>query len=193
MFPTLQQLAQVMPHARHLEAYAPLLVQAMAEAHIDTPVRAAAFVAQLAHESGELQYFEELASGAAYERRADLGNFFVGDGPRYKGRGPIQLTGRRNYAAAAAALNVPLEAQPELAAKPEVGFRIAGWFWLSRNLNALSDVIPQSPAPSRTFDEVTRRVNGGLNGKPQRDEYFARACHAFGVTLLHPLSPKATP
>ena len=52
---------------------------------------------QLAHESVSLRYFEEIASGSAYEGRRDLGNIHPGDGVRYKGRGPIQLTGRSNY------------------------------------------------------------------------------------------------
>jgi predicted chitinase len=181
--PTVAQLAQVMPHAQHLDELGPLLVQAMSEAHIDTPVRAAAFVAQLAHESGELRYMEELGDGHQYEGRADLGNAHAGDGPRYKGRGPIQLTGRANYAAAERALGVLLEANPELAAMPAVGFRVACWFWTSRNLNALADLIPGASVPSLAFDAITKRVNGGLNGKPARDVYFALACASFGCAI----------
>ena len=68
----------------------------MEKYQITTPLRRAAFLAQLAHESGELKYMEEIASGEAYEGRKELGNTAPGDGKRYKGRGPIQLTGRFN-------------------------------------------------------------------------------------------------
>ena len=61
-----------------------------------TPMRAAHFVAQLAHESDRFRAMEEYATGAAYEGRKDLGNVKAGDGKRYKGRGVIQLTGRAN-------------------------------------------------------------------------------------------------
>ena len=69
---------------------------ALADGHRHGDVRAG-FLAQLAHESGQLRYMEEIASGSAYEGRRDLGNTQPGDGVRFKGRGPIQLTGRSNY------------------------------------------------------------------------------------------------
>src|SRR5882762_2402858 len=93
------ELRQVMPNcaAAKRTAYLPFIQQAMAEFGITSYLREAAFLAQLAHESAELRFMEEIASGAAYEGRKDLGNTQPGDGTRYKGRGPIQLTGRANY------------------------------------------------------------------------------------------------
>jgi predicted chitinase len=152
----------------------PYLNSAMLEADITTPRRAAAFLAQLAHESAELRYMQELASGADYEGRRDLGNTQPGDGVRYKGRGPIQLTGRANYQKAGAALGLPLEQSPELAAQLHVGFRVAGWFWQSKGLNAYAD------APN--FDAITLRINGGYNGKAERDAYYARALKVLANT-----------
>ena len=168
------QLRAIMPNLSAADAnrYLPYLNAAMAEGHINTPARQAAFLAQLAHESGQLRYFEEIASGAAYEGRRDLGNTQPGDGVRFKGRGPIQLTGRSNYAAAGAALGLDLVNHPEQAATPAVGFRIAQWFWNSRNLNSYAD--------AHNFDAITLRVNGGYNGKASRDAYYARARQVLG-------------
>lgn len=172
---TLQQLRAIMPHLAQDTAaqYLPFLNSAMAERNITTPKREAAFLAQLAHESGELRYWEELSSGAQYEGRKDLGNTQPGDGPRYKGRGPIQLTGRNNYRAAGQALNVDLENNPTLAATPQVGFRVAAWFWDSHGLNALAD--------NGDFVGITRVINGGLNGLQQRQQYYQQALHVLGA------------
>jgi len=149
----------------------PHLNKAMAEANITTPKRQAAFVAQLAHESAQFRYFEEIASGAAYEGRRDLGNTQPGDGKRFKGRGPIQLTGRSNYRAAGKALGIDLENNPKRAAEVDVGFRTAAWFWNSRNLNTYAD--------AGNFREVTRRINGGYNGLADREAYYRRALNVL--------------
>ena len=170
---TVQQLRAVMPNLSQAKAeqYLPHLNRAMAEANITTPQRKAAFIAQLAHESGQLRYMEEIASGAAYEGRRDLGNTQPGDGTRYKGRGPIQLTGRANYRAAGQALGIDLEGNPQRAKDPDVAFRIAGWYWSTRNLNTYAD--------AGNFREVTRRINGGYNGMADREMYYRRALSVF--------------
>jgi predicted chitinase/LysM repeat protein len=170
---TLAQLRKVMPNLSQAKAeqYLPHLNRAMAEANINTPKRQAAFLAQLAHESGEFRYMEEIASGAAYEGRKDLGNTQPGDGVRFKGRGPIQLTGRSNYRAAGKALGIDLENNPKRAADPDVGFRTAAWFWNSRNLNTYAD--------AGNFREVTRRINGGYNGLASREAYYQRALNVL--------------
>jgi predicted chitinase len=163
------ELRQVMPNcaAAKRTAYLPFIQQAMAEFGITSYLREAAFLAQLAHESAELRFMEEIASGAAYEGRKDLGNTQPGDGTRYKGRGPIQLTGRANYKKFSDLLGLDLIDNPTIAATPEVGFRIAGLFWQSRGLNELAD--------QRQFETITRRINGGLNGQPDRLMYYERA------------------
>jgi putative chitinase len=165
----LAQLRAIMPHLpkEKAEAYLEPLKKALAEYDITTPKRRAGFLAQLAHESGELRYMEEIASGEAYEGRKDLGNTEPGDGKRYKGRGPIQLTGRANYRSAGKALGLDLEGNPAQAAQPEVGFRVAGWFWKTHGLNELTD--------KGDFRQITRRINGGYRGEESREKYYRRA------------------
>lgn len=163
------ELRQIMPNcsAEKRSSYLPFLQEAMQEFEIAVYLREAAFLAQLAHESAELRYMEEIASGAAYEGRRDLGNTQPGDGKRYKGRGPIQLTGRANYKKYGELLGLDLVENPTIAATPEVGFRIAGQFWKLNGLNELADL--------QSFEKITRRINGGLNGQEDRVKYYERA------------------
>lgn len=147
------------------EREAPLAEHAMVEFAITTQRRASMFLAQVLHESCRLVYFEEIASGQAYEGRRDLGNSHPGDGRRFKGRGPIQLTGRANYRWAGRLLGLDLEAHPELAAGHSVGWRIAALYWHSRGLNALAD--------AGDFIGITRKINGGTNGLASRQHFYA--------------------
>ena len=96
-----------------------------------------------------------------------------GDGWRYRGRGPMQTTGRANCRATGAALKVPLEHFPDQLLNPSVGFRAACWFWTSKGC----------PAPARKGDvlAVTKIINGGTNGIEDRKARFERACKVLGV------------
>lgn len=163
------ELRQIMPNCAVAKRtdYLPFIQQAMQEFQITSYLREAAFLAQLAHESGELRYMEEIASGSAYEGRKDLGNTQPGDGRRYKGRGPIQLTGRANYKRYGDLLGIDLINNPTIAATKEVGFRIAGQFWSLNGLNALAD--------QQNFKQITKRINGGYNGLDDRTKYYNRA------------------
>lgn len=174
------RLALAMPglSASRAAVAAPWLVAALVEGGITTPLRVAAFLAQLGHESGSLRYSEELASGAAYEGRRDLGNVEPGDGVKFKGRGPIQLTGRANYEAASRALGEDLVGNPSLAATDQVGFRVAAWFWRRQGLNALAD-----QGTMEAFDAISRRINGGDNGRDDRRRRYVAARAALGVPL----------
>ena len=182
------ELRRIMPNcatAKRTE-YLPFIQQAMQEFAITSYLREAAFLAQLAHESGELRYMEELASGAAYEGRKDLGNTQPGDGKRYKGRGPIQLTGRANYKKYGDLLGIDLTNNPTVAATKEVGFRIAGQFWKLNGLNELAD--------QQKFETITRRINGGLNGQSDRVMYYNRAKQVLNQNdVVTPTGPGTTP
>lgn len=168
---SLAQLQRIMPHASldRCVLYCAPLNDAMTEFDIDTPIRQAAFLAQLAHESAELRYVRELATGEAYEHRAALGNTEPGDGVRYKGRGLIQITGRLNYAQCGDALGIGADIlqHPELLEEPVNACRSAAWFWSSRHLNDLAD--------QGDFLRITKRINGGTNGYGARLGYWELA------------------
>lgn len=89
-----------------------------------TKEQTAYVLATVQHESGFGKHREEIASGAAYEGRADLGNTQPGDGVRYKGRGYVQLTGRNNYQAWSDRLGIDLVGNPALASEPETAAKI---------------------------------------------------------------------
>lgn len=167
---TLEILMTLMPTLTQTKAegYIKPLKLAMQEFAIDDLKRGAAFLAQIGHESLDLRYMEEIADGSAYEYRKDLGNTFPGDGRRYKGRSPIMLTGRHNYSKAGRYLNVDFTNYPELVSKPPYAFRVAGWFWTKeKNLSPLADKLE--------FDTITKKINGGYNGKADRDSRYIRA------------------
>jgi len=169
-----QQLIAIMPNAaRRAAMFIVPLNAAMVEFGIDTAPRQAAFIAQIGHESGELRYVAEIASGEAYEGRTDLGNTEPGDGVRFKGRGLIQITGRANYAAVAMALDIDCLDSPELLEEPDNACRSAGWYWQQYGLNELAD--------ANDFQLITRRINGGLNGEDDREALHAVAARVLGA------------
>lgn len=125
------------------------------------------FIAQIAHESAGFRYREEIASGAAYEGRHDLGNTHPGDGRRFKGRTYIQITGRHNYRAVSEALDEDFVRHPARLAEPRYAALGAAWWWSSHGCNGLAD--------RGSIEDVTRRINGGLNGLSDRKRYYRRA------------------
>lgn len=167
-------LKRIMPAATmaNIAKYHQPLVDACHEFEITDVLRLAAFLAQVGHESGQLRYVREIASGEAYEGRRDLGNVEPGDGKRFRGRGLIQITGRANYERCGDALGLPLVDSPELLEEPEAACRSAGWFWQSRKLNEQAD--------RGAFKEITRRINGGFNGFPDRVSLYNRALEVLG-------------
>ena len=169
-----EQLIRIMPYAKQrADKFIDPLNAAMKEFDIsDNGIREAAFLAQIAHESGELRYVEELATGEAYEGRDDLGNLYTGDGIKYKGRGLIQLTGRANYAECGEALGLDLIACPELLEEPVNACRSAAWFWQTHGCNELAD--------KHDFLRITKRINGGTNGWHERWKYYQKALQVIG-------------
>lgn len=183
---TIEQLQAIMPllPAAKRTTYFPFLTAAVSEFGIDQPARTAAFLAQLAHESAQFKFMEEIWGPTAAQRRYEppdklattLGNTEPGDGFRFKGRGPIQVTGRANYRRFGDLLGLDLVATPAQAASPEVAFRIAALFWSKKGLNELADrVTPEA------FREITRRINGGFNGLAERQRFYETAKTVLAV------------
>jgi putative chitinase len=168
-------LLAVMPNAgKRADTFALWLGQFMPDYAIVGELREAAFLATIAEESGELKYTRELGDDAyfaKYEGRLDLGNTEPGDGPRFRGRGLIQITGRSNYQEAQDALGVDYIEDPTLMQSPTEASRTACWWWQKHGCNALAD-IPD-------FKAVTRRVNGGLTHYERRKAYYDAALAAL--------------
>lgn len=179
MLITKEQLHLMMPNASksNINKFLLPLNAAMEEFKIVKPLQIAAFIAQLAHESGSFHYVEEIANGSNYEFRKDLGNLEFEalqaahangstSGKWYKGRGLIQITGYYNYKACGTALNVDLITNPKLLSEEEYACRSAAWFWNSRNLNSYADL--------GKFSNITKLINGGFNGSTERLANYAR-------------------
>lgn len=160
-----------MPFAtdENIDKFLPHLNDTMATFEIDTPMRQAHFLAQIAHESGSLRYVREISSGKAYEGRKDLGNLMPGDGLKFKGRGLIQLTGRINYSAFNdfTKKEYNLLEHPERVEQPDLAALVAGWFWNRNKLNELAD--------QDQLLKITKKINGGFNGLEDRTEHLERA------------------
>lgn len=158
---------------------------AMVMASITTIDRAAMWLAQIGEESGGLRYMQELASGAEYEGRTDLGNLFPGDGSRFKGRGPIQITGRHNYYLLSVWAHqrglVPTEdyfvTHPEDLMLPQYVWLGPVWYWTVARPGINAD------ADRQDIQGVTRAVNGGLNGLQDRTNRYW-AARQLGNRLL---------
>lgn len=131
-----------------------------------TPIQRAHLLAQCAHESGVWRYKEEIASGAAYEGRKDLGNTQTGDGKRYKGRGYVQLTGRANYRKYGPVAGADFEGNPTIVATKYFA-DTACMFWKSNKLDAKA-----VDSTETTIKVVTKRINGGYNGLADRMKKF---------------------
>jgi len=133
-----------------------------------SPQRLAGFVGQCCHESASFTTMQELGGTAyftrLYEGRADLGNTQPGDGPRFHGRGMIQITGRANYRSVGAELGLDLVGNPDLAATPSVAVLTALTFWKDKGLNVFCD--------RADWTGLTRKINGGTNGLAQRLSYI---------------------
>lgn len=209
---TTDQLAAIMPTAgRRIEEWANPLNDAMARFEINTPIREAMFLANVAEETGELrarvenlkyspqrlrQIFprmfpptDRLADVLAAQGPEAIANYIYadanrppgyrmgntqdGDGWKYRGRGPLQLTGRGNYERLFRDLGMPVDTDPDWLLSPSGGAISAAHFWHANGCNEIAD--------RGDFYAVVKRVNGGHINMAQREHYYARARTALGL------------
>ncbi|UQN08622.1 glycoside hydrolase family 19 protein [Deinococcus sp. QL22] len=180
------------------------LAWALPKYQIDTSLRVAHMLAQLAHESGFIPIAENLnysakrlpqvwptrfptlasaqrcannpeaLSNTVYAGRLGNGSPESGDGYCYRGRGMIQLTGREHYRTYGKVIGHDLERDPDLLLQYGVSSLAAGAFWKARGLNRWADI--------NDVTSVTRIINGELNGLQERIEYLHRAKRALGIS-----------
>ena len=184
---TLEQLQEILPYSRQrAKVYYPHLVEAAAEFGIDSKLRLAAWLAQIGHESGQLLYTRELASGAAYDNRADLGNtnpaaiaiakaHGTTPGRYFRGRGLIQTTGYNNYVLTMMKLGIDCVEHPELLEEPVNACRSAGLFWQINGLNKLADIGDIDGVSDKVNKGRKTKAYGDTNGWADRLEIYNRA------------------
>lgn len=140
---------------------------------INTPRRICHFISQCSHESACGRYKCELGDGSKYENRKDLGNVKKGDGPKYKGGGYIQLTGRSNYQKFADYMNDQKIMDGHKYVADNYPWSSAGFWWFNNKMNNLCD------KDETTVKIVTKRVNGGYNSLEEREKYYNKALEIF--------------
>lgn len=171
---TRMQLAAIMPNAGcRIDTYLPIINGWAGHFRINTPLRMAHYLAQIAHESGELRYTKELASGRAYEGRKDLGNTQQGDGVKFKGRGLIQITGRANYEAYMRYCKFDVVTNPELLERPLGATKSSMWVFDKFGCNELAD--------KDDLKAIRKKINGGYNGLAECEKYLKRAKQALEI------------
>lgn len=194
-----ETLKKCLPDARqsNIDKFVDPLSKAMEKFEINTPIRQAAFLAQIAHESSSLsrveenlnysvtglittfpRYFRTAVEAEPYARKPEKianrvyanrmgnGNEASGDGWKYRGKGPIQITGKDNHKAVGDALDYDFVSRPEDIMLPGAGAMSAAWFWKINGLNELAD--------QGNFEKITKRINGGLNGLEDRRQHWER-------------------
>ena len=201
-------MRKIYPQSKSIARYCEALHQAMSECGIDTSARACAFLAQVGHESAQLNRIEENLNYSAqalrkvfpkyfrtpqeassyahhperianrvYSNRMGNGSEESGDGWKFRGRGLIQITGRDNYVSMSALMGKDLTVWPDALLMPLDACRSAALWWKTNGLNSLADKLAADER--KTFETITKRVNGGLNGLEDRWAIYLRAKSAI--------------
>jgi putative chitinase len=185
------------------DAVIAMIPDTAAKFQINTPLRLAHFLAQCGHESGGFRltqenlnysakglngifkkYFPTEAAAAAYARnpqkiankvyggRMGNGNEASGEGYKFRGRGYIQLTGKENYTAFGKAIGEDILSNPDKVAST-YALLSAAWFFSKNGLHKMAD----GGATDAVVTSITKRVNGGTIGLPDRIKHFKEYYH----------------
>lgn len=162
----------------NVRKYWPLIETALEERGLNDLAMQRAVVATIAVEVPNFAPINELRSRYntdktpfdLYENRKALGNTQPGDGPRFKGRGFVQITGRENYTKAGKAIGVDLCAEPDRANEPEIAAKVLAWFFKTR------EKVIRAAIQKGDIEAIRRAVNGGTHGL----ERFRYAYKALG-------------
>ena len=185
------------------DAVIAMIPDTAAKFQINTPLRLAHFLAQCGHESGGFRatqenlnysakglngifrkYFPTEAAAAAYARnpqkiankvygnRMGNGNEASGEGYKFRGRGYIQLTGKENYTAFGKAIGEDIPSNPDVVAS-KYALLSAAWFFSKNGLHRMAD----EGASDLVVTKITKRVNGGTIGLPDRIKHFKEYYH----------------
>lgn len=174
------------------ERFVPYLADALPRYQIDSRKRISAFIATCCFESDYFKATEEYADGWEYDksrnpRKAkELGNTEKGDGPKFKGRGLIQLTGRANYYEFSWSFAIPgnlYVQKPEALASPDLAVETACWYWRQHDLNKYADI--------HDFDAIQGVVNRGDAEKKAKDLVKRRILFGIAESYLNSLTPAA--
>jgi putative chitinase len=185
------------------DAVIAMIPDTAAKFQINTPLRLAHFLAQCGHESGGFRatqenlnysakglagifkkYFPTEASAAPYARnpqkiaskvyggRMGNGPESTGEGYKFRGRGYIQLTGKENYTAFGKSIGEDIISNPDVVAS-KYALLSAAWFFSKNGLHKMAD----EGASDTVVTKITKRVNGGTIGLPDRIKHFKEYYH----------------
>lgn len=186
MLLTTEQLKGILPAMNPAVSalYLPILNATLPKYNIDTASRIGAFIAQVGYECINFTTMSEIGTGNEYESRISLGNVYPGDGPRFKGRGAIQVTGRNHYAECSETLfgDDRLLKTPEMLLQPQYAIESACWFWTvaKPTLNTICDrpedsIFHWEKKQFTKIQYITLLINSGQNGLIARTQYYLRA------------------
>lgn len=204
---TADTFRQLFPKNKEPQVWADAINEVLPEYEINTPKRVAAFLAQCGHESAGFsvlsenlnyssdalnklfgKYFKdgsatsyarkpEKIANKVYANRMGNGTTASGDGWKFRGRGPIQLTGKNNYVQFANDMfedpETVLDNPDIVSLDKETAISAAVWFWQKNKLNALAD--------KGDILNMTKRINGGTNGLEDRIKHYEHALHVLGA------------